>query len=61
MHLQSTHTPHSQRLQSDPHLESGRTYVVELIFGNYLRVKTVGCFCRGAPSLMFRGMLNVTV
>ena len=29
VHLQSTHTPHSQRFQSDPHLESGRRPVVE--------------------------------
>ena len=26
-----------------------------------MRVKTVGCFCRGAPSLMFGGILNATL
>ena len=29
--------------------------------GNSLRVKAVCCFCRGAPSLMFDGILNVTL
>ena len=53
MHLQSTHTPHFQRLQSDPHFGSGRRSVVELFCRNSLPVKAVGCFLRGAPSLMF--------
>ena len=61
MHLQSTHTPHSQCLQSDPHLESGRRSVGEFFCGNSLRVNVVGCFRRGAPSLMFDGILNVTL
>ena len=61
MHLQPTHTPHSQRLQSDPHLESGRKSVVELFCGNSLRVKAIGYFRREAPSLMFDGELNVTL
>ena len=26
-----------------------------------IRVKAVGCFCRGAPSLMFGGILNATL
>ena len=52
MPLQSTHTPHLQHLQSDPHLESGRRFVVVLFCVNSLRVKTVGCFRRGDSSLM---------
>ena len=34
---------------------------MELFCGNSLRVKTDGCFRRGAPSLMFDGILNVTL
>ena len=34
---------------------------MKLFFGNSLRVKAVGCFRRGAPSLMFDGILNVTL
>ena len=34
---------------------------MERFCGNSLRVKTVGCFCSGAPSLMFDGILNVTL
>ena len=60
MHLQSSHTPHPQHLQSDPHLESGRKSVVELFCGNNLHVKAVGCFRKGTPSLMFDGVLDVT-
>ena len=30
MHLQSTYTPHLQYLQSDAHLESSQTSVVEV-------------------------------
>ena len=26
-----------------------------------IRVKAVGCFCKGAPSLMFVGILNATL
>ena len=52
---------HSQRLQSDPHLEPGGGSVVELFCGNSLRVKAVGSFRRGAPSVMFDGILNVTL
>ena len=26
-----------------------------------MRVKAVGCLCRGAPSLMFGGILNATL
>ena len=33
----------------------------EFFCGNSLRVKVVGCFRRGAPSLMFDGILNVTL
>ena len=29
--------------------------------GNILRVKAVGCFRIGAPSLIFDGILNVTL
>ena len=53
MHWQFTHAQHSQRLQLDPHLESGRRSVVEFFCGNSLRVKDVSCFCRG--------FLNVTL
>ena len=34
---------------------------MELFCGNSLRVKAVGCFRRGAPSLMFDEILNVTL
>ena len=34
---------------------------MERFCGNSLRVKTVGCFRSGAPSLMFDGILNVTL
>ena len=34
---------------------------MELFSGNSLRVKAVGCFHRGAPSLMFYRILNVTL
>ena len=44
MHVQSTHTPHSQRLQWDLHLEHGRRSAVELFCGNSLCVKTVWFF-----------------
>ena len=33
---------------------------MKLFSGNSLRVKPVGCFHRGAPALMFDGILNVT-
>ena len=36
VYLHSTHIPHSQRLQGDPHLESGPRSVVELFCGNSL-------------------------
>ena len=58
MHLQPTHTPHSQHLQSDPHLEYDRKSVVELFSGNSLHVKAVGCFHTRALSLMFDGVVN---
>ena len=61
VYLHSTHTPHSQRLQGDPHLESGSRSAVELFCGNSLCVKAIGCFRRGAPSLMFDGILNVSL
>ena len=32
---------------------------MEPFCGNSLRVKAVGCFHRGAPSLMFDGIVNV--
>ena len=35
--------------------------MLELFCGNSLRVKAVDCFSRGAPSLMFDGILNVTL
>ena len=35
--------------------------MVKLFCGNSLRVKAVGCFRRGAPSLMFDKILNVTL
>ena len=34
---------------------------MELFCGNSLRVKAIGCFRRGALSLMFNGILNVTL
>ena len=34
---------------------------MELFCGNSLHVKAVGCFRRGVPSLMFDGILNVTL
>ena len=34
---------------------------VEHFCGNSQRVKTVDCFCRGAPSLMFDRVLNPTL
>ena len=34
---------------------------MEFFCGNSLRVKAVGCFRRGAPSLMFDGILNVAL
>ena len=34
---------------------------MELFCGNSLRVKAIGCFRRGALSLMFDGILNVTL
>ena len=60
MQFPSTHTSHSQHLQSDLCLESRRKFVVELFCGNSLHVNVVGCFCRGAPLLMFDGVLNAT-
>ena len=38
-----------------------RSGSVELFCWNSLSVKVVGCFPRGAPSLMFDGILNVTL
>ena len=35
--------------------------MLEFLCGNSLRVKAVGCFHRGAPSLMFDGILNVAL
>ena len=35
--------------------------MVELFCGSSLHVKDVGYFRRGAPSLMFDGVLNVTL
>ena len=61
MHLQSFHTPYSQHLQSDPHLESVPRPVVGLFGRNSVSLKTVGYFCRRAPSLMFDRILNVTL
>ena len=34
---------------------------MEHFCGNSLHVKVVGCFRRGVPSLMFDGILNVTL
>ena len=34
---------------------------VELLCGNSQRVNSVGCFRRGATSLMFDGILNATL
>ena len=35
--------------------------VMKFICGNSLYVKAVDCFCRGPPSLMFDGILHVTL
>ena len=48
--------PHLRRLQLDPHLESARKSGVGSLCGNSQRVKAVGCFRRGALSLIFDGM-----
>ena len=58
MHLQSTQTRHLQDLYSNPSSKSGRNSVVELFCGKSERLKLVGCFRRGAPSLMFDEDLN---
>ena len=34
---------------------------MDLFWGKSQRVKSVGCFCRDATSLMFGGILNVTL
>ena len=60
MHSQSTHTPHSQHLQSNSYLESGGKSVMMHFCGNSLHDETIAidCFYRGALSLMFDGVLN---
>ena len=58
---QSTHTPHSQHLQSDPHLQSSWKSVVEPFCGNSQHIKIVGCFRRGTLLLMFNGILSATL
>ena len=60
VHLQSTSISHLQYLQSEAHLESSRTSAVELFWGNSQCVKTIGCFCRKSPSVMFDRILNAT-
>ena len=35
--------------------------MVDLFFGNSQRVKAVGCFHRGTPSLMLNRILNATL
>ena len=61
MHLQSTQLPNLKHLYSDPHLESGRRFAVELYSRNSELVKLVSCFYRGALSLIFEMWLNVTL
>ena len=61
MHLQSTYTPHLQHIQSEAHMESSRTFAVELYCGNSQRIKAVGYFRRRAPSWMFDRILNATL
>ena len=61
MHLQSTHRPHLQHIQSEAHLESDQTSVVELFCGNSQRIKAVGYFPRRAPSWMFDRILTATL
>ena len=53
--------PNSQHPQSDPHPESKQRPAVELPWRSSQRVKSVGCFRRGAPSLMFDWILNMTL
>ena len=45
----------------DSYLESCRKSVVGLFCESSQRVKAVGCFRRTDPSLIFNGMLNVTL
>ena len=61
MHWQSTHTPHTQHLQSDPHLQSSWRSVVESFCRHSQHVKTVGYFRRGTQSLMFDWILSATL
>ena len=61
MHLQSTHTSHLKHLQLDPNLEPDRKSMVGLFWKNSYRVKAVGCFRGGAPSLIFDRILNATL
>ena len=61
IHFQSTHTSYSQYLWSDPHLGSSRKTVVWLFCRSSPYAKAVGCFHRGAASLMFDGVLNGTL
>ena len=42
-------------------MESGRKSVVELFCRHSQRVKAVGCFCGGAPSLIFDRIVNATL
>ena len=58
MQLQSTYTPHLQYLQLQAHLESSQTSAVKLFCRNSQRVKTVGYFCRRAPSCIFGKMFD---
>ena len=42
-------------------MESGRKSVVELLYRNSQRVKDVGCFHGGAPSMIFDRISNATL
>ena len=61
MHLQSTHTLHSQHLRSDPHLEPGWKSLEVLFCRSSLHGEVVGCFYREAALLMFDRVQNATL
>ena len=61
MHLQSTYTPYLEHIQSEAHLESSQTSVMELFCENSPRFKAVGYFCQRTSSWMFNMILNATL
>ena len=61
MRVWSTYAQYLQHLQSEAHLESIRTSVVELSCWDSQRVKAASNFHRASPLLMFDRVLNVTL